>query len=107
MSPPLEGSAVVSPPTAPAPPVPSGTQGGAKTPLPSVHADAQDYYGGEHVQTRARTYSAVSPLDPCQCMKAHDRMVSWVILLVGHSRWMVNLSRETGGCRMVSHLTWT
>lgn len=28
--------------------------------LPHVHAEASEYYGGAHVNTRARTFSSVS-----------------------------------------------
>lgn len=46
-------------PTYPAPAMPAGKMGAAETPLPAVNAEASDYYGGNQVHSRARTFSSV------------------------------------------------
>lgn len=38
----------------------TGVIGQAQTPLPDVHAEAEDYYGKTHIHSRARTFSTVS-----------------------------------------------
>lgn len=47
----------------PFPAVPAGKMGEAETPLPAVNAEAADYYGGNQVHSRARTFSSVRPDD--------------------------------------------
>lgn len=44
----------------PFPMVPKGKKGAAETPLPAANAEASEYYGGNQVHSRARTYSSVS-----------------------------------------------
>lgn len=38
---------------------PAGKMGAAETPLPAINAEAADYYGGNQVHSRARTFSSV------------------------------------------------
>ena len=75
-----------------------GNLGQQETNLPHVHAEAEEYYGGNQVWSRARTFSNVS-----RGLSIAD--ARWECLAQtkdGPFRWVVRRSSGTGGCRMVS-----